>query len=150
VSELNSHPILCVIQPAVAFLVASVEPTRPDHDDENATVIKLAGDFVREGRPAVDTINIAENSTLAEGLGKCVEDSSSLAGAIVPTVTDEDIGHGRHWRIGCSTAPSNRHTREERGTQKAEPKQTAFAICSGPFVLIGFEGQRPFSVDGSA
>jgi hypothetical protein len=89
--NLNPHPVLGIVDPAVAcFLVTRVDPIRPDDRKHHLALAELIFQYRLELQPWLQAVDINEDVALAEL--SC--DGQRVRGVIPPVVDKDFARHG--------------------------------------------------------
>ncbi len=95
--DLEAHPVVGVVDPALALAVARVEPPGADDGQHDVALVDEARDVLAEVRAGRD-LDVAEDVLLAVAAREVALEASRVAAGVVAPVADEDaLGHGYFW-----------------------------------------------------
>ena len=95
--DLEAHPVVGVVDPALALAVARVEPSGADDGEHDVALVDEARDVLAEVRAGRD-LDVAEDVLLAVAAREVALEASRVAAGVVAPVADEDaLSHGYFW-----------------------------------------------------
>ena len=91
----EAHEIGGIVEPALTGFIFRIQPSRPDHRQQDAARSHIVIDDFTKIEPRLDRGNIHENRAVPEPAAQIVIETARLALAVIPPVTDENRPHAR-------------------------------------------------------
>jgi len=101
-ADLQSYPVVGLVEPPAPELVGSRQPARADHDQTDLAGAQRGVDDTGEVLAGGDLLDIHEYPQLGKLAFEPVVQPAGMAGAVVAAIADEDSGHRAGWRGGRS------------------------------------------------